>query len=115
MQATSGTVPARAQQGLKESWREQGHLLACVCAPESDLAVCAAGEGASAPAQIERVGRLAADVLSVHLTVAPEFVFRAGQFLTLRRADVLARSYSIASLPAGGSIGLHVRQIPAGA
>lgn len=114
MQATSGAVPARAQQGLKESWREQGYFLACVCEPESDLVAAPAGEGACVPARIERVGRLAADVLAVHLSIAGEFAFRAGQFLTLRRADGLARSYSIASLPGEGPVELHVRQIPGG-
>ena len=114
LQATSGDVPARAQQGLKSAWCEQGYFLACVCEPETDLAVSPAGEGVSVRGRIERVGRLAADVLSVHLVADGAFTFRAGQYLTLRRADGLARSYSIASLPAEGMIELHVRQIPQG-
>lgn len=92
MQATSGSLPDRAQQGLKESWREQAYFLACVCQPEGDLAAAPVGEGARVQAQIEHVGRLSADVLEVRLAVNGDFAFRAGQFLTLRRGDGLDSS-----------------------
>src|SRR3954468_5330473 len=44
MRTTSGSVPARAQAGLKDSWRAQGYFLACVCIPEGDLALVQPGE-----------------------------------------------------------------------
>jgi len=56
---------------------------------------------------------LSADVVRVHLDCDAPFEFRSGQYLTLVRADGLARSYSIASLPTEG-LDLHIRLLPNG-
>ena len=49
-----------------------------------------------------RWSRLSEDVLRVRLRPEAPFEYRAGQYVTLLRADGLARSYSLASLPREG-------------
>ena len=39
LQATAGPVPAAAQAGLKDAWKQQGYFLACICRPREDLAL----------------------------------------------------------------------------
>jgi ferredoxin-NADP reductase len=58
--------------------------------------------------------RLSDSVLRVRLQPAEAFEHRAGQFITIFRADGLARSYSVASLPAEGTLELHVRVLANG-
>lgn len=119
----ASSAPAAAQAGLKESWKAQGYLLACLCRPDADLALEPPGADARQPARIASLDWLSHDVLRVRLTIGAgaAFEFRAGQYLTLHRPeDGLARSYSIASLPGdngadgGGGLELHVRCIPGG-
>ena len=43
LRAVGGCVPPRAQVGLKDSWKEQGYFLSCVCVPEADMEVSEAG------------------------------------------------------------------------
>jgi NAD(P)H-flavin reductase len=58
--------------------------------------------------------RLTETVLRVQLETAAPLEYRAGQYITLRREDGLARSYSLASLPGDGTLELHVRRAPQG-
>ncbi|MBM3739547.1 MAG: 2Fe-2S iron-sulfur cluster binding domain-containing protein [Acidobacteria bacterium] len=109
MRAAEGTVPARAQAGLKDSWKARGYFLACVCVPEGDLRVASVDDGAVAGTTIHALDYVTPDVLRVRLAAPPGFEFQAGQYLSLRNSDGLARSYSIASLPGEGFIELHVR------
>src|SRR3954463_6043474 len=62
MRASGGTVPARAQAGLKDSWKAQGYFLACVCVPEGDLEVSRAGSDVQLGAAITALERLSRDV-----------------------------------------------------
>lgn len=115
MRAVEGTVPPSAQQGLKESWKAKGYLLACICRPAADLRVELPGADARLTARIESLDWLSADVLRVRLLFQSRLDFRAGQYVTLRRSDGLARSYSIANVPGEESIlEHHVRRIPNG-
>ena len=114
MRAVEGEVPAKAQVGLKDSWRERGYFLACVCKPESDLRAAAIDAAAQVTARITSLDRLSADVMRVRLQCEAAFEFRPGQYVTLLREDGLARSYSIASLPEEGELELHVRRLPGG-
>jgi ferredoxin-NADP reductase len=54
-------------------------------------------------------------VLRIRLQTDKPFDYFAGQFITLFRDDGLARSYSLASLPADEHLELHIRRIPGGA
>ena len=114
VRAVSGPVPPRSQAGLKDSWKERGYFLPCVCHPEEDLVAEAAGSDARIAAEIHSLDPLSDDVLRVRLACETPLDFRAGQYLTLLLDGGLARSYSIASLPDEGEIELHVRRVPGG-
>jgi NAD(P)H-flavin reductase len=73
-----------------------------------------AGSDTRLAAVITELARLSDSVLRVRLAPAGEFEYRAGQFVTLFRADGLARSYSVASLPAEGPMELHFRVLANG-
>jgi CDP-4-dehydro-6-deoxyglucose reductase, E3 len=113
MRAAAGSVPPRAQAGMKDSWKACGYFYSCSCVPESDL------ELASAETELRRSGRilslrlLSRDVMQARLRTDEPLDFRSGQYVTLVR-DSVARSYSIASLPAHGCLELHIRKIPGG-
>jgi CDP-4-dehydro-6-deoxyglucose reductase, E3 len=114
LRATEGTVPERAQAGLKDTWKARGYFLACVCKPEGDLAVAAAEADTQMAAVVVALDGIGTDVLRVRLRVEGAFAFRAGQYVTLRSPIGVARSYSIASLPEDGLVELHVRMIAGG-
>lgn len=114
MRATSGSVPAKAQLGLKESWKAQGYFLACVCRPEEDLAVSVVGSDVRLGATIRALDLLSHDVVRVRLHCDQALSFRPGQYVTVLREGGLARSYSIASLPDESALELHVRRISGG-
>ncbi len=114
MRAVEGIVPAKAQAGLKPSWAAQGYFLPCVCTPDSDLTVARVGTDARFGATITAFEQLSAGVLAVWLRCDARVDFRAGQYITLLLDGTLARSYSIANLPGGFEIQIHVRRIAGG-
>jgi len=114
LRATSGSVPAKAQLGLKESWKVQGYFLACVCRPEEDLALSAVGSDVRLGATIRALDLLSPDVVRVRLQCDEPLSFRPGQYVTVLREGGLARSYSIASLPDESALELHIRRISGG-
>jgi CDP-4-dehydro-6-deoxyglucose reductase, E3 len=114
MRTASGSVPARAQAGLKDSWRAQGYFLACVCIPEENLEVVQPGDDLRFGGTIVGLQSLSADVLRARLTTDTPMEFRAGQYVTIVRSDGLARSYSIASLVREKEIELHIRRVAQG-
>ncbi|MDZ4801671.1 MAG: FAD-binding oxidoreductase [Bryobacteraceae bacterium] len=114
MRAEQGVVPARAQAGLKDSWRSQGYFLACVCHPDGDLAISKVGSDAELGATLADLRLIGAGVMRVRLHCDAALSFRPGQYVTLVREGGLARSYSIASLPEESAIELHVRRVEGG-
>ena len=114
MRAIDGTVPARSQQSLKDSWKAQGYFLACVCKPENDLRLSLAGQDARLAATISGLTLLSSDVMQVRVRCEDSLTFRPGQYVTLVRTDGLSRTYSIASLPDDGELHFHVRRITSG-
>jgi NAD(P)H-flavin reductase len=114
LRALQGEVPAQAQAGLKDSWKARGYFLACVCHPENDLTVVPVDADAQVPARIAAMDPLSSDVVRVRVACEAAFEFMPGQYVTLVREDGLARSYSIASLPAEGYLELHIRCLPHG-
>lgn len=117
MQATDGTPPAKAQQGLKDTLKADGFFLACQCHPETDLSVTLDPARARTRAVIRQTEVLAEGVLRVLIEPTDPFAYRSGQYLTLWRDRQVARSYSLASVPALDSdlIELQVRRMPNGA
>jgi NAD(P)H-flavin reductase/ferredoxin len=118
MRATEGVLPVKSQAGLKDSWKAQGYFLPCVCLPVSDLSITRVDADARCGASIAALEPLSADVLRVRFALDAPLAFRAGQYVTVLLAGGLARSYSIASLPAsppqGAEIDIHVRRIAGG-
>jgi CDP-4-dehydro-6-deoxyglucose reductase, E3 len=117
VQATSGTPPVDAQAGLKDAQRLQGYFLACQARLSEDLTISLSGaRGLDVPARVVSREALSCDVTRVRLRPEIPLKYRAGQYITLVRADGLARSYSIASQPEsdGGCLELHVRVFPNG-
>jgi CDP-4-dehydro-6-deoxyglucose reductase, E3 len=116
--ANPAALPARSQNGLKDSWRANGYFLACVCTPDQDLQVTSVGDEARTTATIASIEPLSDSVLRVRLITETPFEYRAGQYLTMLRetsaGQTLARSYSLASLPAEGALELQVRILPNG-
>ncbi|MBX7219409.1 MAG: 2Fe-2S iron-sulfur cluster binding domain-containing protein [Blastocatellia bacterium] len=113
MKANQGTIPSKAQVGLRDSLKEQGYFLPCVCFPDTDLVLTDATE-LKVPARVVERDMLSQTVLRVRLRMETEIPFRAGQYFTLFRQDGLARSYSAANLPGDNWLELHVRLIPGG-
>ncbi|MDR7221184.1 2Fe-2S iron-sulfur cluster-binding protein [Aminobacter aminovorans] len=98
---------------------EEGFALACQARPESDLLIsterpmepCSDPERYTATVQsVRNVGR---DV--VHLTLAlpgaEELVYRPGQYLNVLLDDGNKRSFSMASVPNGKTVDLHIRRV----
>jgi len=114
MRAAQGAIPAKAQAGLKDSWKTQGYFLACACRPEADMAITTPGQDVRLGATITSLSLLSRDVLQVRLRCDAAISFRAGQYVSVVRESGLARSYSVASLPEEGELELHVRRIAGG-
>lgn len=116
MRAVTGSPPAASQNGLKESLRQQGYFLACVCRPEQDFAATLSGpELIRVPARVISVAKLSRRIAQVRLDPGAAIEYRAGQFLNLWRSDGLGRTYSIASLPhTDDFIELHVARVDQG-
>jgi NAD(P)H-flavin reductase/ferredoxin len=116
--ANPAVLPARSQNGLKDSWRANGYFLACVCVPDQDLQAAPVGAEARTTATITAIDSLSDSVLRVRLMTETPFEYRAGQYITVLRetghGQTLARSYSLASLPSEGSLELQIRILPNG-
>lgn len=121
MRVTEGSVPETAQVGLKDTLRTRGYFLPCICKLDSkgaddnlkvDYPVDSAVFGR---AVVVGVDELASDIRGVRLEPATPLFYHAGQFLNLRRADGLQRSYSLASVPKlDECLTLHVKRLPRG-
>ncbi len=97
LQATEGTPPAAAQNGLKDTQKQQGYFLACRCEPEAPITVQRGAEAKTVPAVLVSKQLLTPGVLQLRLNA--ELDYLPGQYVNLMRHDGLCRSYSIASVP----------------
>jgi len=112
----SGERPA----GITQDEVGQGHALLCQARALTDLTVEAREmrpapevEVKSLPCRIDRLERVADDVMAVFLRLpaVEELNFRAGQYVDIMLSEGRRRSFSIASAPADGRLlELHVRR-----
>ncbi|MCW5611561.1 MAG: cytochrome b N-terminal domain-containing protein [Rubrivivax sp.] len=125
----NGRVDHGAYQpaALTDAMRARGQTLMC-CATaledvelEVDVPSLGAAGAAATPGQlsavVERIERLAPDVVRLWLALPPgeRLDFRAGQYLNIVLEDGSRRAYSFASAPgADERIELHVRRVPGG-
>lgn len=114
VKALEGSVPARAQGGLKESLKAQGYFLSCVCEPLEDMRIALPGAALNHVAIVRESEDIGANVRRIRLSIPPEFSWFPGQYITVIYNERIARSYSIASLHEDGFLELHVRRIPGG-
>ena len=115
--ALSGELPAGSQKGLKPGLIEKDYFLPCVCRPQHDLEFAPpAGEDLYSTARVVSKEALSQDVVRILLEPSLELKYRPGQFVNLRRADGVARSYSLASVPGEDCyLELHIRRLQNGA
>lgn len=114
MQATSGTIPVAAQQGLKPAQIAQGYFLACCCEPSSDMEICLEQSSRRHNARVVAKELLRPNTLRLRLQVADDYPYHAGQYTTLW-ANSMGRSYSLASLPGADPwLEMHIRRVAGG-
>ncbi len=110
----SDNIPERAQQGLKETHKKLGYFLSCSCVPSAPMSLHPARlDAAKKTAKVLEKTHLSDNI--VRLRVEKVFDYRPGQFATIWKDQHIARSYSIASLPANEQfIEFHIKRIPEG-
>ncbi|MCH8188219.1 MAG: 2Fe-2S iron-sulfur cluster binding domain-containing protein, partial [Proteobacteria bacterium] len=116
MKVDAGEAPATAQEGLRDTLREQGYFLPCVCRPPTALKISRPDDAAAyLPARVLAVEPLAESIRRVFLEPSAAFQYRAGQFVNMRRQDGLARTYSLATVPGQEPFpGVDVKLMPGG-
>jgi ferredoxin-NADP reductase len=107
----AGTLPERAQNGVREELRAAGYFLPCRCTPQSDITIePPRATDLYAPVVVRAKEQIAPNVVRLLIEPPSEFSWRAGQFVNLRGVDGLARSYSLAGLPQDYFLELHVQR-----
>lgn len=116
MRSLDAAPPVSAQVGLKDTLQSQNYFLSCICHPEHDMTVALPNQqGAKIEAQVIEKRLLTPDIVHLVLAYKTPFNFFAGQFVNLKRADGLTRSYSIANIPHHKNIlEFHIRRLPNG-
>ena len=117
MKAVHGKPPAAAQEGLRDSLKQQGYFLACMCKPQEDLEIALPEEIITPIVNTTVIDKteLRPDILRLRLAPSESLLFRGGQFINLHGPGHTVRSYSIASASLGENwLELHVRIIPDG-
>jgi len=114
------TYPGERPPGLTEAEARDGYALLCQARALTDLRVetrevrpAPDVEVKSLPCRIERMDRVAEDVMAVFLRLpaVEELHYRPGQYLDIMLSGGRRRSFSIASAPADGRLlELHVRR-----
>ncbi|MFZ2974280.1 MAG: CDP-6-deoxy-delta-3,4-glucoseen reductase [Ferribacterium limneticum] len=122
----SGTVDHGKSQphALTDEEKAAGMTLFCCASAESDLVIeCKQLALASdipvktLPSRIEKLDKLAPDVIEMHLRLPANerFEFLAGQYIDILLKDGKKRSYSLASPPRDENmLELHIRHVPGG-
>lgn len=109
--------PAAAQSGLKDTQKKQHYFLACQCRPEHDMHIALAAQSQLfTPGTVVEKTLLNLETILLTLECKDALTYYAGQFVNLRRADGLLRSYSIAN-PTDAShkrLSFHIRRLDNG-
>ncbi len=101
---------------LRPGLRERGYFLACRYRPEDDLEVAAPrAADLFSRATVREKELLSPQICRVVLEPATSLYYHAGQFINLRRADGVIRSYSLASVPnLDRYLEIYVRRVSGG-
>lgn len=116
MRSLNDAPPEKSQAGLKESQQKQNYFLACICRPENDMNVVLPNtEETWLAAEVTEKKNLSSNVILLKIKSKEPLAFFAGQFVNLRRADGVIRSYSIANIHNGEhELEFHIRILPNG-
>lgn len=111
MHCTQGSVPTASQKELKPNLRKQGFFLSCQCKAEADIQVeLPDSKQLYVVAELIEKQQLSPTVYRLRLQTATPLYYHAGQFINVKRADGVVRSYSLASLPSeDNALELHVK------
>ena len=117
MQAKSGKIPEKSQEGLKTNLKKRDLFLACQCLPSEDIEISDPDDSQiNIKSSIKEITPLNHNVLRVRITPNNRFECEPGQYLNLINSHQVSRSYSIANNPnEDGFIELHVKIIENGA
>ena len=122
----AGTVDhGKAQpNALKDEEKAAGLALFCCARPQSDLTLECKQLTSGAdipvktlPSRIEKLERLAPDVIEMHLRLpaSERLQFLAGQYIDILLKDGRRRSFSLANAPHDDAfLQLHIRHVPGG-
>jgi len=118
------TYPNGRPLGLSDAETADGLVLLCQMHARSDLVLETFAPGSAGalqikrlPGRVERIERLAHDVMGVYLRLPPaeSFDFKPGQYIDVLLPKGRRRSFSIASPPHDARpLELHVRRAPGG-
>ena len=122
---TSGRTEVLApESGLTEEEKQAGWVLSCVRSALSDLVIEVADLGDRVlpavrtwPCRVQRLARLAPDVVQVWLRLPPnaDFGFIPGKYIEVIGAGGIRRSYSLANSPSEDKLlELHIREVAGG-
>lgn len=114
MVVLEGTPPEAARKGLSEAERRQGLFLPCLCRPTTSMTIAGVDDRLEIAGSIAEIRPLSERVALVRVVLERPLEYVPGQFVSLVRADGLARSYSIASQPTDGELEFHIGQIQGG-
>lgn len=116
LRCLQGTPPVAAQNGLKDVLRQQNHFLACLCYPQQEMVISLSPHADFfTEATVIDKQRLNAETLLLTLHTKEALDYFAGQFVNLKRADGLMRSYSIANNRVhANTLTFHIRRLGGG-
>jgi NAD(P)H-flavin reductase len=111
-----GRANPQSQEKLKSTLIEQGYFLACKATVTGNMKVASPDDTTLyTPARVKTIQKLSPEVTRLVLQPATPLYYHAGQYVTLRRADGLSRSYSLASVPfLDTALEFHVRRMTDG-
>ena len=116
VRSLQGAPPLAAQNGLKDVLRHQNHFLACLCYPQQDM-VISIGPPADCFTEATVIDKrmLNAEIMLLTVAAKTPMDYCAGQFVNLKRADGLQRSYSIANNRVHANrLSFHIRRLSGG-
>ncbi len=117
IKATDGVIDPSWQEGLPDTLKAQGYFLACMAKPKTNIELVSPDTSeCDVEAKIIDIERLNYNVLKLKLQVDNYSDWVPGQYLNLINSNQIARSYSIANIPAqDGYIELHIKIVDNGA
>lgn len=114
MAMDEGDVPHSAQKGLSDAERALNYFLSCQYRPSNPVGVrrvCMAGK--QVDGRVIEKRWLSSNVIRLRIKAPLEYM--PGQYVTLWKDEIIARSYSLASHPCFNDyLEVHIKHIPGG-